>query len=113
MKTKACRSLIVTTKHLRLQTQRQNQGLYLLRDMSWARLFVSALENLGSEVSQEALIQQFQKASVQFDLGGVNLSFGPGDNQGMDKVYLSVLQKNGEFIYVDRLGQQIETAESE
>ena len=77
------------------------------------KLFISALEKLGPNVSREALIQQFQRAPVQFDMGGVTLGYGPGDNQGMDKVFLSVLQKNGEFIYVDHLGQKIETADSE
>ena len=77
------------------------------------KLFIAALEKLGKNVTHEALIGQFQNAAVEFDLNGMALSFGPGDNQGMDKVYLSVLQKDGSFVYVDHLGNKIETAESD
>ena len=57
------------------------------------------------------MIAEFQQAPVSLDIGGVTLNYGPGDNQGMDQVYLSVLQKDGTFQYVDRLDQAISTAE--
>ena len=88
-------------------------GFVSLEGYIVGKLFISALEKLGADVGREALVQQFQRAPVQFEMGGVTLSYGPGDNQGMDKVFLSVLQKNGNFIYVDHLGQGIETADSE
>jgi hypothetical protein len=30
-----------------------------------------------------------------FDLGGVTLVFGPGDNQGMDDVFLTIIGGDG------------------
>lgn len=88
-------------------------GFVSLEGYLVGKLFLAALEKVGPTVSREALIQVFQDAPVQFDLGGVTLSYGPEDNQGMDKVFLSVLQKNGKFVYVDRLGQNIETADND
>ena len=38
-----------------------------------------------------------------FDLDGITLSYAPGDNQGTDKVYLTVIQTDGSFKAVDRL----------
>ena len=88
-------------------------GFVSLEGYVVGKLFIAALEKLGKNVTHEALIGQFQNAAVEFDLNGMALSFGPGDNQGMDKVYLSVLQKDGSFVYVDHLGNKIETAESD
>jgi hypothetical protein len=36
-------------------------------------------------------------------LGGVTLSYGPDDNQGMDQVFLTVIQADGSLKPVERL----------
>ena len=38
-----------------------------------------------------------------FELDGVTLSYGPASNQGMDTVYLTVIQPDGSFKAVERL----------
>jgi hypothetical protein len=38
-----------------------------------------------------------------FDLDGITLSYGPDDNQGMDQVFLTVIQADGSFKPIDRL----------
>lgn len=86
-------------------------GFVSLEGYLVGRLLIETLERLGPSVSREALIAEFQQAPVSLDIGGVTLNYGPGDNQGMDQVYLSVLQKDGTFRYVDRLDQAISTAE--
>lgn len=86
-------------------------GFVSLEGYLVGRVFIEALERLGPTVSREELISVFQKGSVDLDIGGVTLSYGPGDNQGMDRVYLSVLQKDGGYAYVDKLQKSISTAE--
>jgi ABC-type branched-subunit amino acid transport system substrate-binding protein len=66
------------------------------------RLVVQVLNQLGDVVTRTGLLSAIRDAGV-FDLGGITLSYGPGDNQGMDKVYLTVIQPNGSFKAVDRL----------
>ena len=39
----------------------------------------------------------------EFDLGGITLSYGLDDNQGMDKVFLTVIQADGSIKPVERL----------
>jgi hypothetical protein len=39
-----------------------------------------------------------------FDLGGMTLTYGAGDNQGLDDVFLTVIQADGTFRAVQRLG---------
>ncbi|MFK8081983.1 MAG: ABC transporter substrate-binding protein [Granulosicoccus sp.] len=88
-----------------------NAGFVSLEGYLVGRVFVDSLKTLGRNVSRDAFVQAFQN-SLTLDMGGVTLSYGPGDNQGMDRTYLSVLQKDGSFIYVDKLGQKIVSAES-
>lgn len=85
-------------------------GFVSLEGYMVGRLFVDALHKLGADVTRQNLIDVFQQ-SMEVDLGGATLNFGPGDNQGMDRVYLSVLQSDGTYRYVDRLGGAVDTAE--
>lgn len=86
-------------------------GFVSLEGYLVGRLLLTALERMGRDVERENLIDVFQERAVTLDVGGVPLKYGPGDNQGMDSVYLSVLQKDGSYKYVDRLSKAVDTAE--
>lgn len=86
-------------------------GFVSLEGYLVGRLMLASLEKVGPAVTREALIDVFQKRAVTLDVGGVTLKYGPGDNQGMESVYLSVLQKDGSYQYVDRLSKVVDTAE--
>lgn len=60
------------------------------------RLMVMALDRIQGDISRDALRNVFADRT-EFDLGGVKLDYGPGDNQGSDSVYLTILQANGRF----------------
>jgi len=66
------------------------------------RLMVQALEGIKGKVTRENLLNSI-RSTGSYDLGGLELVYGPSDSQGMDKVYLSVIQKDGSFKYVDKL----------
>lgn len=86
-------------------------GFVSLEGYLVGRLLVTALEKAGPTVTRQALIDVFQQRKVTLDVGGVLLNYGPGDNQGMDRVYLSVLQEDGSYVYVDKLTDSVHTAE--
>ncbi|MEE9319331.1 MAG: ABC transporter substrate-binding protein [Granulosicoccus sp.] len=77
-------------------------GFVSLEGYMVGKLFVEAVAMLGKDVTREGLISVFE-GTGDFDLGGVILSYGPDDNQGMDEVYMSVLQADGKFQYVENL----------
>jgi len=66
------------------------------------RLVVEALNRLGNSVTRAGLLSTIRDVG-DFDLDGITLSYGPGDNQGMDRVFLTVIQADGSFKAVDRL----------
>ena len=66
------------------------------------RLMVLALESMGNDITRQGLLDAIKKTG-NFDLGGVTLRYGPGDNQGMDDIFLTVIQADGRFKAVDKL----------
>ncbi|RMD62156.1 MAG: ABC transporter substrate-binding protein [Alphaproteobacteria bacterium] len=78
-------------------------GFVSLEGYMVGRLFVEALSKAGAEPTRTTLLDAVYQTG-RFDLGGVTLSYGPGDNQGMDQVFLSVIEADGTFKAVDRLG---------
>jgi hypothetical protein len=57
-------------------------------------MFAQGLSTLSGEPTREAFLASFASQG-SFDLGGVNLEFGAGDNQGLDQVWLTVLTGSG------------------
>lgn len=71
-------------------------GFISLEGYMVGRLAVEVLRQTGPDVTREDFLRTvFEKGP--FDLGGVTLTFGPGDNQGMDEVFMTVLQADGSF----------------
>jgi ABC-type branched-subunit amino acid transport system substrate-binding protein len=78
-------------------------GFVSLEGYMVGRLVVHTLERLGESVTRGGLLATIREVGT-FDLDGITLSYGPDDNQGMDQVFLTVIQADGSFKAVDRLG---------
>jgi ABC-type branched-subunit amino acid transport system substrate-binding protein len=66
------------------------------------RLVVEALNRSEGPVTREGFLATIKNVGT-FDLDGVTLLYGPASNQGMDAVYLTVIQPDGSFKAVERL----------
>jgi hypothetical protein len=55
---------------------------------------------MGRDVNRAGLIETIKSVGT-FDLGGISLSYGQQDNQGMDRVFLTVIQADGSFEAVE------------
>jgi ABC-type branched-subunit amino acid transport system substrate-binding protein len=60
------------------------------------RLVVEALRKTGPDVTREKLLTTIYDVG-NFDLDGLVLTYGSGDNQGMDRVFLTVIGSDGRF----------------
>lgn len=78
-------------------------GFVSLEGYMVGRLVIQALEKLENPAVTRAGLLSTIKAVGTFDLDGITLSYGPDDNQGMDRVFLTVIQADGSFKPVDRL----------
>ncbi len=78
-------------------------GFVSLEGYMVGRLVVQALEKLENPAVTRAGLLSTIKEVGTFDLDGITLSYGPDDNQGMDQVFLTVIQADGSFKPIDRL----------
>jgi ABC-type branched-subunit amino acid transport system substrate-binding protein len=66
------------------------------------RLAIAALEKAGPEPTRAGLLRAIRETG-EFDIGGLKMTFGANDNEGLDKVFMTVIQPDGSFKAVDRL----------
>lgn len=78
-------------------------GFVSLEGYMVGRLVIAALEKIDGEPTRKALLDTI--FANTFDLGGVKLAYGDKDNQGMDDVFLTVIQEDGTFKAVTDLKQ--------
>ncbi|MBV9427105.1 MAG: ABC transporter substrate-binding protein [Bradyrhizobiaceae bacterium] len=66
------------------------------------RLAIAALEKMSGEPTREGLLKVI-KDTGRFDIGGLAMTFGPAKNEGLDQVFLTVIQSDGSFKAVEKL----------
>jgi branched-chain amino acid transport system substrate-binding protein len=86
-------------------------GFVSLEGYIAGRLVIAALDDLGPDVTRQGLLATIRDVG-HFDLGGLELNYGPGDNQGMDEVFLTALQADGTFGAVEHAGKALPSAET-
>jgi ABC-type branched-subunit amino acid transport system substrate-binding protein len=82
-------------KALKAVDPKAEPGFVSLEGYMVGRLVAMALERVEGDPTRQSLLKAM--SSGTFDLGGAKLTFGPNDNQGMDDVFLTVIQKDGSF----------------
>ena len=66
------------------------------------RLTIAALDKAGPNPTRAGLLRAI-KDTGKFDIGGLEMTFGPEDNEGLDKVFMTVIQSDGSFKAVEKL----------
>lgn len=71
-------------------------GFVTLEGYMVGRLAIAALEAAGPTLTRDSYLAALNGLTT-VDLGGATLAFGPGDNQGMDDVFLTRITADGGF----------------
>ncbi len=66
------------------------------------RLAIAGLEDCGRQADQDCFLDAIRDAE-SIDIDGFPLQYGPGDNQGSDAVFVTVLGNDGKYRQVDKL----------
>jgi branched-chain amino acid transport system substrate-binding protein len=66
------------------------------------RLAIAALEKAGKDVTREALIKVI-KETGKFDIGGLPMTFSAEKNEGLDKVWMTIIQGDGSFKPIEKM----------
>ena len=88
---------------LKAQDASAQPGFVSLEGYIVGRIAIAALGTVQGELTRDAFLKAIS-GTGSFDLGGVTLTYGAGDNQGLDAVFLTVIQPDGTFKAVERLG---------
>jgi branched-chain amino acid transport system substrate-binding protein len=77
-------------------------GFVSLEGYMVGRLVIEALGKMKGPITRAMLLSTIKEVGT-FDLGGITLTYGPDDNQGMDQVFFTVIRADGSFKPVDGL----------
>ena len=66
------------------------------------RLAIVGLEDCGRDLNRQCFIDALHTSRV-IDIDGFQLQYGPDDNQGSDRVFLSVIGPGGKYHQVEQL----------
>jgi len=66
------------------------------------RLTIAALDKAGKDVTRVGLIKAI-KETGSFDVGGLPMTFSATKNEGLDKVFMTVIQADGTFKSIEKL----------
>ena len=81
-----------------------NPGFVTLEGYLTGRLALAALEAAGADLTRQSYLEALGGLQT-LDFGGVTMTFGPDDNQGMDSVFLTRITKDGGFEQVSSGGE--------
>jgi branched-chain amino acid transport system substrate-binding protein len=91
---------------LKASNGKAEPGFVSLEGYMVGRLVVEVLSQMDGPVTRRGLLATVTKVGT-FDIGGVKLTYGPNDNQGMDQVFLTVIKADGGFKAIERLGGEL------
>jgi branched-chain amino acid transport system substrate-binding protein len=66
------------------------------------RLAIAALDKAGKDVTREGLLKVIKETGT-FDIGGLPMTFSASKNEGLDRVFMTVIQADGTFKAVEKL----------
>ena len=78
-------------------------GFVSLEGYLAGRLAIAGLEACGPNLSRECFLRAAWGADA-IDIDGIQLKYGPDDNQGSDAVFLTVIGADGKYHRVEKLG---------
>jgi branched-chain amino acid transport system substrate-binding protein len=66
------------------------------------RLAIAALDKMGKDVTREGLLKVI-KETGKFDIGGLPMTFSAEKNEGLDKVFMTIIQGDGTFKPIEKM----------
>ena len=79
-------------------------GFVSLEGYLAGRLVAEGLRRSGPQATPASFLETLRQ-TPSIDLGDFELGYGPSDNQGSDRVYLTVIDRNGKVRPVTRMAR--------
>jgi ABC-type branched-subunit amino acid transport system substrate-binding protein len=82
----------------------EGPGFVTLEGYLVGRLVIAALDKAGKDVTRESLLKTIRETG-KFDIGGLPMTYSATKNEGLDKVFMTVIQPDGSVKAVERLSK--------
>jgi ABC-type branched-subunit amino acid transport system substrate-binding protein len=66
------------------------------------RLAIAALDKAGKDVTREGMLKAI-KETGKFDIGGLPMTFSAEKNEGLDKVWMTIIEADGSFKPIEKM----------
>jgi ABC-type branched-subunit amino acid transport system substrate-binding protein len=66
------------------------------------RLAIAALEKAGKELTRDGMVKAI-KDTGKFDIGGLPMTFSAEKNEGLDKVWMTIIEADGSFKPIEKM----------
>src|SRR5215213_7840882 len=66
------------------------------------RLAIAALDKVGPDVTREGLLKAI-KETGKFDIGGLPMTFSAEKNEGLDKIFMTIIEADGSFKPIEKM----------
>jgi ABC-type branched-subunit amino acid transport system substrate-binding protein len=66
------------------------------------RLAIAALEKAGKDVTRDGLLKAI-KDTGKFDIGGLPMTFSAEKNEGLEKVWMTIIEADGSFKPIEKM----------
>ena len=66
------------------------------------RLAIAALEKAGKDITRDGLLKAV-KDTGKFDIGGLSMTFSAEKNEGLDKVWMTIIEADGSFKPIEKM----------
>ena len=90
-------------KALKAHDAAAEPGFVSLEGYVVGRLTVEAMQAAGADLTRDGFLKAVQSMN-NLDLGGLAMSFGADDNQGLENVFLTEITADGGFTPIDTSG---------
>src|SRR5256885_4797298 len=70
------------------------------------RLAIAALEKVGEDVTRDRLLKAI-KETGKFDIGGLPMTFSAEKNEGLEKVFMTIIEADGTFKAIEKKGKAL------
>ena len=75
-------------------------GFVSLEGYIAGRLVIERLQDCGADVTRACFLDVTED-SIKVDIDGFELEYGPGDNQGSEAVFMTIINANGDLVLAD------------
>ena len=66
------------------------------------RLAIAALDKAGKDVTRDGMLKAI-KDTGKFDIGGLSMTFSADKNEGLDKVWMTIIEADGSFKPIEKM----------